>query len=135
MNNQLFPPMFTSQIKIMSKSFRHSISIGVLACILFGCSSTGENKATNAINTQPAVSHKIAIVNASSNVINSIQYRPCGSNDNQYQYLTGNLRPNEKLSINIYSQCVDLIATNAFKKNLVDVKNVDLSKIKTWTIK
>lgn len=106
-----------------------------LGCLLVACGTTPETDIAQNIEAQPSTPHKIAIVNASPNVINSIQYKPCGSQDNRYQYLTGNLRPNEKFSINIYSQCVDLIATNAFKKNLVDVKNVDLSKIKTWTIK
>jgi len=135
MYHLLFPSMLMPLFTLKRQSLRHCISIVFLAWILYGCSSTGENKEIHGNNVQPAVSHKIAIVNASSNVINSIQYRPCGANDDQYRYLTSNLRPNEKLSINIYSQCVDLIATNAFKRNLVDVKNVDLSKIKTWTIK
>lgn len=106
-----------------------------LASLLIACSATPETDITQNIDARPSTPHKIAIVNASPNVINSIKYKPCGSQDNRYQYLTGNLRPNEKFSINIYTQCVDLIATNAFKKNLVDVKNIDLSKIKTWTIK
>ncbi len=107
----------------------------MLAGITAGCASTAETGATQDNSIEPTALHKISIINASSIVVNTIKYKPCGSSDNRYQYLTGNLRPNEKLSINIYSQCVDLIATNAFKKNLVDLKNVDLSKIKTWTIK
>ncbi|WP_455223459.1 hypothetical protein [Kaarinaea lacus] len=131
MTKQTYPFL----ININIKALVYCIFVGVLPLISSGCSSTGENMALQDVYEDQVVSHKIAIFNASSNVINTIQYRPCGSSDIQYRYLTGNLRPNEKLSINIYSQCVDLIATNAFKKNLVDVKNVDLSKIKTWTIK
>ena len=86
------------------------------------------------VNAQPVNPHKIAIVNASRNVINTVAYKPCGSSNN-YQTLTNMLHPNEKLSITIYSQCVDLMATNAFRKKLVDAKNVDLKKTKTWTIK
>lgn len=82
-----------------------------------------------------AKAYKIAIVNASGETINAIKYKPCKSTTTQYQYLTGNLHPAEKFTINIYSRCVDLLATNAFKKKLVDVKNVDLKSIKTWTIK
>lgn len=79
--------------------------------------------------------HKISIVNASNKVINTIQYKPCGTQDNKYHYLTGNIKPQEKLTMNIYTHCVDLRAMNAFKKKLVDVKNVDLKAIRTWTIK
>jgi len=107
----------------------------ILANLLVACSTIPDTGIAHNVDVQPPTPHKIAIINASPNVINSIKYKPCGSQDNRYQYLTGNLRPNEKFSINIYSQCVDLMATNAFKKNLVDVKNVDLKKIKTWTIK
>ena len=131
MNNQTHSFLFN----VNTLALLNCILVALLLLMLSGCSSTGETMTSQNIDAQPVISHKIAIVNASSNVINTIQYRPCGSNDNNYRYLTGNLRPNEKLSINIYSQCIDLIATNAFKKNLVDVKNVDLSKIKTWTIK
>ncbi|HEY5604338.1 MAG TPA: hypothetical protein VIM41_14650 [Gammaproteobacteria bacterium] len=103
--------------------------------LLAGCGSTAETNTAQDSDAPAAVSHKIAIVNASSFVINAIKYKPCGSDDNRYQHLTGNLKPNETLSINVYAQCVDLIAVNAFKKHLVDAKNVDLDKIKTWTIK
>ena len=90
----------------------------ITATILGGCSATPENNAVSEIRPQSAmeVSHKIAIVNASDNIINTIKYKPCGSNSSSYQYLTGNLRPAEKFTINIYSQCVDLLATNAFKR-------------------
>lgn len=130
--------MNEQNIQLLNDYKRKLVAYSLLICALSaasGCSSTSEDSSAQHTDLAPPTSHKIAIVNASDNVINSIQYRPCGSGDNHYQYLTGNLRPNEKLSINIYSQCVDLIATNAFKKNLVDVKNVDLSKTKTWTIK
>ena len=110
------------------------LAIG-LTCLLAACAANPEIEVPYDSNAQPPTPHKIAIVNASPNVINSIKYKPCGSQDNRYHFLTGNLRPNEKFSINIYSQCVDLRATNAFKKKLVDIKNIDLKKIKTWTIK
>ena len=120
---------------ITPKATWYCLLFGVMAIISSACSSTTESNTSQTIDAPMRNSHKIAIVNESGNVINAIKYRPCGASDGRYQYLTGNLRPNEKLSVNIYSQCVDLIATNAFKKNLVDVKNVDLTQIKTWTIK
>ena len=83
---------------------------------------------------QPSA-YKINIVNASNTTINDIKYKPCNTHQTQYLQLTDNLRPMEKFTINIYSQCVDLLATNAFKKKLVDVKNVDLQSTKTWTIR
>lgn len=131
MNKRFFNLVTSNKTKYLWSS----LLIGAITVISSACSSTSETDTTQTTDAQTTTSHKIAIVNASGNVINAIKYRPCGTGDGRYQYLTGNLRPNEKLSINIYSQCVDLIATNAFKKNLVDVKNVDLNKIKTWTIK
>ena len=120
-----FPPLILVQF---------ILAIG-LTFLLVACTTNPEMEVPHDSNAQPSMPHKISIVNASPNVINSIKYKPCGSQDNRYHYLTGNLRPNEKFSINIYSQCVDLLATNAFKKKLVDIKNIDLKKIKTWTIK
>lgn len=100
-----------------------------------GCASNSQIDASRHSEMSPPVPHKFAIFNASPHVINSIKYKPCGTENNHFQHVTENLRPNQKFSVNIYSQCVDLTATNAFKKNLVHVKNVDLDKIKTWTIK
>ena len=109
----------------------------VAAAFLSGCSTTSEDKTLTYISLQSdtQISHKIAIVNASENVINTVKYKPCGSRPESYQYLTGNLRPTEKFTINIYSQCVDLLATNAFKKKLVDAQNVNLTTTNIWTIK
>jgi len=125
MGSNKFQPLILAQL---------ILTIG-LTCLLAACTTNPEVAVPHASKAQSSMPHKIAIVNASPNVINSIKYKPCGSQDNRYHYLTGNLRPNEKFSINIYSQCVDLLATNAFKKKLVDIKNIDLKKIKTWTIK
>ncbi len=111
------------------------IILFLVMLLIVGCASNSHFDATRHSETSPPVPHKFAIVNASPHVINSIKYKPCGTENNHFQHLTENLRPNQKFSINIYSQCVDLMATNAFKKKLVHVKNVDLDKIKTWTIK
>ena len=122
-------------VNISPKATCYCLLLSVMTIVASACSGTTESNISQTIDVPTTSSHKIAIVNESGNVINAIKYRPCGASDGRYQYLTGNLRPNEKLSVNIYSQCIDLIATNAFKKNLVDVKNVDLKQIKTWTIK
>ncbi|KPJ96008.1 MAG: hypothetical protein AMJ55_02765 [Gammaproteobacteria bacterium SG8_15] len=127
--------MYSFLLKINFKAAWYCLLFSTIAVIASACGSTSESNMSQTTDAPTTTSHKIAIVNESGNVINAIKYKPCGASDSRYQYLTGNLRPNEKLSINIYSQCVDLIATNAFKKNLVDVKNVDLKQIKTWTIK
>ena len=111
--------------------FLYGFIIG-LSFLLASCANS--QKHTNTALAQPKP-YKIAIINASQDMINSIKYKPCNSHNEPYQYLTGNLRPAEKFTINIYSRCVDLLATNAFKKKLVDVKNVDLKSVKTWTIK
>ncbi len=115
---------------------RALIFIALLLFALTGCASTSDSDNTAVSDKIKVPSpYKIAIVNASKDTINNIKYKPCNSHTTQYQYLTGHLRPMEKFTVNIYSQCVDFIATNAFKKKLVDVKNVDLNSIKTWTIK
>ena len=104
----------------------------ILALFITSCATPPKD---NNAGLDQAKAYKIAIVNASGETINAIKYKPCKSTTTRYQYLTGNLHPAEKFTINIYSRCVDLLATNAFKKKLVDVKNVDLKSIKTWTIK
>lgn len=108
----------------------------ILVGMLYGCSSneTRDNMVDSDKTTQPSA-YKINIVNASNTIINDIRFKPCNSQTTQYLQLTDNLRPMEKFTINIYSQCVDLQARNAFKKKLVDVKNVDLQSVKTWTIR
>jgi hypothetical protein len=119
--------------KLFLFSFR-LIFVVLIATIINACSGLSNQGQAPAVDQQPMVAHKIAIVNASTHVVNTVEYRPCGSTSQQYQTLTRMLRPSEKLSITIYSQCVDLMATNAFKKTLVDNRNIDLSKTRTWTI-
>lgn len=114
-----------------------AIIVSFATIFIYGCGTTPESNMLPELQAQKetSVSHKIAIVNASKNIINTIKYKPCGTQTTRYQYLTGNLRPSEKFTINIYTQCVDLLATNAFKKKLVDIRNVNLTTTKTWTIK
>jgi len=103
--------------------------------LLSGCSLLTGNNNTSIDNNQTQKARKLVIINQSDNVVSAIQYKPCGSQDAQYQHLTGNLRPNERLTINIYTQCADFLATNAFKKKLSQMENVNLDKLKTWNIK
>lgn len=112
------------------------ISVLGLTVFLSACTTTEPADDTIVFGEikQPSA-YKINIVNASNTTINDIKYKPCNTHQTQYLQLTDNLRPMEKFTINIYSQCVDLLATNAFKKKLVDVKNVDLQSTKTWTIR
>lgn len=115
--------------------FRASWLSIAISLSLFGCATqlASEQQGTT---KQPRPSpYKIAIINASNQPINTIKFKPCRSNSIKYRQLTGNLRPMEKFTVNIYSQCVDLLATNAFKKKLANIKNVDLSAVKSWTIK
>jgi len=130
--------MFTCKFIIRTiHSFVHSAQVAIVLVSLSACGTVSESEifAKSRIPDNGPAPHTIAIVNTSSAIITSIQYRPCGSHSNPYQHITQNLRPTEKLTVNIYSQCVDLLATNAFKKKLVDVQNVNLDKVKTWTIK
>jgi len=122
--------------------YYHTISIYFITLVLTtlvltGCSTMSESElfAHMKLNENSPRPHSIVIINTSNSVITTIKYRPCKTNKRSYQSLTENLKPSEKLTVNIYSQCVDLLATNAFNKKLVDVKNVNLNNIKTWTIK
>lgn len=115
------------------------ICIFLMSSLMAGCTSTPtttEKQDTVVFEKikEPSA-YKIKIVNASKDIINDIKYKPCKSHTIKYLQLADNLRPHEKFTINVYSQCVDLLATNAFKKKLVDVRNVDLSTVKTWTIR
>ena len=119
-----------------SLDFILAMSVLLLSSLVSGCSTTTEKQDTVVFGKikEPSA-YKIKIVNASKEMINDIKYKPCNSHTIKYLQLADNLRPQEKFTINVYSQCVDLLATNAFKKKLVDVRNVDLSTVKTWTIK
>ena len=122
---------FRQKISCVFNCIRYCLAL-LLILLLTNCASTEHNNTAHLEQPKP---YKIAIINASQDTINTIKYKPCHSKPTKYQQLTENLHPTEKFTINIYSQCVDLLATNAFKKKLVDVKNVDLKSIKTWTIK
>ena len=108
----------------------------VLVGMLYGCSSNeSRDNMVDSEKINQSAAYKINIINASNTIINDIRFKPCNSQTAQYLQLTDNLRPMEKFTINIYAQCVDLQARNAFKKKLVDVKNVDLQSVQTWTIR
>ncbi|MGD8568108.1 MAG: hypothetical protein PVJ39_08465 [Gammaproteobacteria bacterium] len=102
---------------------------------LNGCSVLPGKKDPSVVDSGPVEAHKIAIVNTSDKIVNTVEYKPCGAGNHQYRTLTRMLRPNEKLSITIYSQCVDLMATNAFRNKVANTQNINLQNTRIWTIK
>lgn len=109
--------------------------LSVLCCTalvggLSGCATEKPKPLPNPV-TKPI---KLNIVNDSDKVIHTVKFKHCGTSEQDFNALVENLKPKEKITMNIYGTCVDLAAVNAFDQLLDQKQNFQLSDDITWTV-
>ena len=103
--------------------------------MLAGCAS--EPIQQQVVMSEPvndARPHRLKIVNHSSDVMNVILYKPCGSKVDLFQPLAENLKPKQGVVFNVFNECIDVRATNTFDQTLAEKEALSLTTADTWTI-
>ena len=75
------------------------------------------------------------IENLSADFVDSIQFKPCGTPAKYYATAAERIKPNERVSINIYDLCVDLVAVDGFRQTLHQKSNFRPTQIAVWKLK
>ncbi|MDH5327570.1 MAG: hypothetical protein OEZ68_01520 [Gammaproteobacteria bacterium] len=101
------------------------------AIILLACGSATIQ--TNDRATSKPI--QLRVHNNSSNIIDSIDAKPCGSGPEQYKTQMTGIKPQQKIMLEIYMSCVDLVATDGFGTPLAELTQLRLNTNTIWSIR
>jgi hypothetical protein len=79
--------------------------------------------------------YRLQVVNSSTEVVDAIQFKPCGTPEKHYATLTTGIKPNQKVILNVYNVCIDVIAVDAFRQTLYEQDGFNMNQHTTWKIK
>lgn len=100
-----------------------------LALLINNCSSE-----KSALKPPPENPIELRVENHSSSVIDVIQAKPCGANDDQYKTQMNAIKPEERIMLHIYEDCVDLVALDGFGNVMDELAGLRLNSNITWKI-
>ena len=119
------------------KSFRRLSRFAIQPCLLVSVIFLFNNCSSNKPAIQPPPDHPIQlrVENNSSTVIDVIQAKPCGAAASGYKPQMNTIKPQERIMLQIYEHCVDLVALDAFGNVMDELAGLRLNTNITWKIK
>lgn len=76
----------------------------------------------------------LRVENNSSKVIDVIQAKPCGTDNRQFKPQMNAIKPKERIMLQIYEECVDLVALDGFGNVLDELVGLRMNANITWKI-
>lgn len=110
------------------------IALGVLLFVISGCASKPVPSMPTMEEVAAQQTHQLNIINRTDEVINAIQFKPCGQKTSDYSTLINNLKPKQRVVFNLVDACIDIKALNSFDQTLAERTNLQLSTISVWDI-
>ncbi|WP_455211880.1 hypothetical protein [Kaarinaea lacus] len=77
---------------------------------------------------------ELRVENHASSVIDVIQAKPCGMDDKEYKPQMNGIKPQERIMLHIYEECVDLVALDSFGNVMDELVGLRLNTNITWKI-
>lgn len=116
-------PLNTSRSFIISALFALSLS---------HCASNKDNEFTDpGENPDP---YQMRIINKSDAFVDAVRLKPCGAPAKYYTTVTSGVKPAEKVTLNVYSVCIDLVAEDGFRQTVYEQKNIKMTQNTTLHI-
>lgn len=106
--------------------------IGISFCCLLLLSCATEVPKPPKLSKNPI---QLRVHNVSNNIIDSIEAKPCGYSSKQYKTQMTGIKPQQKIMLEIYQQCVDLVALDGFGTVLDELTHLRLNSNTIWTIR
>jgi len=88
-----------------------------------------------ALKPPPTHPIQLRVENDSSTVIDVIQAKPCGTDAKHYKPQMNSIKPHERVMLQIYEHCVDLVALDGFGNVMDELGGLRLNSNITWKIK
>lgn len=124
-------PLNTSRSFIISAFFAFSLS---------HCASDPKvvDEDTQAAVESPVVMdtyNKMHIVNHTKDFVDTVRFKPCGAPTKSYTTLTSSIGPEQKVMLNVYELCIDIVAEDAFRQTVYEQSNIKVTHSTTLNIK
>ncbi|MCG6969179.1 MAG: hypothetical protein LJE85_05345 [Gammaproteobacteria bacterium] len=88
-----------------------------------------------ALKPPPENPIELRVENHAAAVIDVIEAKPCGSDDKQYRPQMEAIKPNQRIMLHIYQDCVDLVARDGFGNVMDELVGLRMNSNITWKIK
>lgn len=113
----------------MYNTLRLVLLITISSTLIISCAS-------DAPKPPPIPKHPIQlrVHNESDKIIDAIDAKPCGFKAKYYKTQMTGIKPGQKIMLEIYQQCVDLVALDGFGTVLDELKYLRLNSHITWKI-
>ena len=105
----------------------------VLLALLFLINNCSSEKAV--LKPPPENPIELRVENHAAAVIDVIEAKPCGSDDKQYRPQMEAIKPNQRIMLHIYQDCVDLVARDGFGNVMDELVGLRMNSNITWKIK
>ena len=113
--------------------FARRVAGACLLLILFPLINNCSSDKT-ALKPPPDNPIELRVENNSSSVIDVIQSKPCGANEDQYKSQINSVKPKDRIMLHIYEECVDLVALDGFGNVMDELAGLRLNSRITWKI-
>lgn len=102
----------------------------IFLLLITNCSS---DKAV--LKPPPETPIQLRVENNSAGVIDVINSKPCGASEEHYKPQMNTIKPNDRIMLHIYEECVDLEALDGFGNVLDELVGLRLNSNITWKIR
>lgn len=110
-------------------SLKHIVFV-IFSLLITNCSSDKET-----LKPPPENPIQLRVENKSASVIDVINAKPCGASDEHYKPQMNAIKPNDRILLQIYEECVDLVALDGFGNVLDELVGLRLNSNITWKIR
>jgi len=78
---------------------------------------------------------KMHIANNTKVYVDTVRIKPCGAPVRNYTTLTQGIKPQEKVTLNVYDLCIDVLAEDSFQQTVYEQNNIRMTHSTALTIK
>jgi hypothetical protein len=116
-------PLNTSRSFIISAFFAFSLS---------HCASD-----PTAVDLPPKAENpfKVHIINNTKAFVDTVQIKPCGTPAKYYTTLTQSIKPEEKVMLDVYEMCIDVVAEDSFQQTVYHQNHIKMTQRTVLTIR
>jgi hypothetical protein len=79
--------------------------------------------------------NKMHIINHTKDFVDTVRFKPCGAPVKSYTTLTSSIGPEEKVMLNVYELCIDVIAEDPFQQTVFEQSDINVTSRTTLDIK